>query len=280
MPSNQADFLVVGGGIAGASVAYELSATSTVILLEAEDAAGYHSTGRSAAVMSEIYGSALWSRPVTGSRGFLEDPPPGLSDVPLVLTRGALFLARPEERDDLQRQGEELIRRAPSESLAENVPDDIRMPPVGFGACPRSMVESEPCDAQADERQSSTSLISFNISSRYGDCRSRSASENGTPSIGSPTAGSICDFLQLKCDNADRGYASMFALCKSDRRFNEIARIEITPLRKAEFVALAGVRHRERKPPQRGPIDQLAEKASVSQFHGLEHGKPSASCLI
>src|SRR6516225_5889618 len=38
MPSNQADFLIVGGGIAGVSVAYELSATSTVILLEAESA--------------------------------------------------------------------------------------------------------------------------------------------------------------------------------------------------------------------------------------------------
>ena len=111
MASNRADFLVVGGGIAGASVAYELSAKSTVILLEAESAPGYHSTGRSAAVMSENYGPALWSRLVSASRGFLENPPLGFSEVPLVLPRGAMFLARPEEQAQLRLQGEELVRR-------------------------------------------------------------------------------------------------------------------------------------------------------------------------
>src|SRR6516162_710213 len=111
MPSNQADFLVVGGGIAGASVAYELSATSTVILLEAESATGYHSTGRSAAVMSENYGPTLWSRLVTASRAFLESPPPAFSEASLVLPRGAMFLARPEEQEQLQCRGEELVRR-------------------------------------------------------------------------------------------------------------------------------------------------------------------------
>ena len=111
MASNRADFLVVGGGIAGASVAYELSVRSTVILLEAENATGYHSTGRSAAVMSENYGPALWSRLVSASRAFLENPPLGVSDVQLVQPRGAMFLARPEEQERLQRQGEDLIRR-------------------------------------------------------------------------------------------------------------------------------------------------------------------------
>ena len=111
MASNRADFLVVGGGIAGALVAYELSARSTVILLEAENTTGYHSTGRSAAVMSENYGPALWSRLVSASRAFLENPPSGFSEVPLVLPRGAMFLARAEEQAQLQLQGEDLVRR-------------------------------------------------------------------------------------------------------------------------------------------------------------------------
>src|ERR1700690_1584101 len=111
MASNRADFLVVGGGIAGASVAYELSARSTVILLEAENTTGYHSTGRSAAVMSENYGPALWSRLVSASRAFLENPPSGFSEVPLVLPRGAMFLARAEEQAQLRLQGEDLVRR-------------------------------------------------------------------------------------------------------------------------------------------------------------------------
>lgn len=111
MVAQKADFIVIGGGIAGASVAYELSAKGSVILLEMENSTGYHSTGRSAAVISENYGPALWSRLVSASRSFLESPPRGFADVPLVSPRGALFLAREDEQADLQRQGDELLRR-------------------------------------------------------------------------------------------------------------------------------------------------------------------------
>ena len=50
------DFIVIGAGIAGASVASELAREHTVVLLEAEDAPGYHSTGRSAAMWVPEYG--------------------------------------------------------------------------------------------------------------------------------------------------------------------------------------------------------------------------------
>ena len=91
--ARNADFIVIGAGIAGLSVAYELSQHGAVVVLEAESAAGYHSTGRSAAIMSENYGPAIWRRLVTASRSFLETPPEGFSDVPLLSPRGALFLA-------------------------------------------------------------------------------------------------------------------------------------------------------------------------------------------
>ncbi|MGL4490312.1 MAG: FAD-dependent oxidoreductase, partial [Rhizobiaceae bacterium] len=42
------DIIVVGAGIAGASVAAYLSATRKVAILEMEDRPGYHTTGRSA----------------------------------------------------------------------------------------------------------------------------------------------------------------------------------------------------------------------------------------
>lgn len=106
-----ADFIVIGGGIAGASVGYELSLHGKVVVLEMEASAGYHSTGRSAAVMSENYGPALWSRLVTASRAFLEAPPDDFTDVPLVTPRGALFLARDGEQARLQDQAEEMLRR-------------------------------------------------------------------------------------------------------------------------------------------------------------------------
>lgn len=111
MSTEIADFIVIGGGIAGASAGYELSKKGKVVILEMESAPGYHSSGRSAAVMSENYGPALWSRLVTASRGFYENPPEGFTDVPLVTPRGALFLAKEHERDQLDAQAAELLRR-------------------------------------------------------------------------------------------------------------------------------------------------------------------------
>jgi D-arginine dehydrogenase len=129
MPVNRADFIVIGAGIAGASVAYELAAQDSAVLLEMESAPGYHATGRSAAIMSENYGPALWSRLVTGSRTFLEAPPAGFTDVPLVSPRGALFLARADERDALLQQDEEMRRRgAAVEVMAAR--DALRLCPV------------------------------------------------------------------------------------------------------------------------------------------------------
>ena len=51
------DVVVVGGGIAGASVAYELAATGAVTLLEAEPELGRHSTARSAATWIPGHGA-------------------------------------------------------------------------------------------------------------------------------------------------------------------------------------------------------------------------------
>ena len=58
MTQLSADFLVIGGGIAGMSAAAELAQDASVILLEAEEQLGYHSTGRSAAIFISNYGNA------------------------------------------------------------------------------------------------------------------------------------------------------------------------------------------------------------------------------
>ena len=50
------DILVVGGGIAGLSVAGRLSKSANVTLLEAEENLGHHSSSRSAAAFIEDYG--------------------------------------------------------------------------------------------------------------------------------------------------------------------------------------------------------------------------------
>ena len=48
------DFLVIGAGMAGASAAFELAEVGRVIVLEREEAPGYHSTGRSAAIARKM----------------------------------------------------------------------------------------------------------------------------------------------------------------------------------------------------------------------------------
>ena len=51
-----ADFLIIGGGIAGVSAAARLSALGKVVLLEAEDHLAHHTSGRSAAMYEPHYG--------------------------------------------------------------------------------------------------------------------------------------------------------------------------------------------------------------------------------
>jgi D-arginine dehydrogenase len=55
--TDSADVVVIGGGIAGASIAYELSATRSVVLFEAETALARHSTARSAATYIPGHGT-------------------------------------------------------------------------------------------------------------------------------------------------------------------------------------------------------------------------------
>jgi D-arginine dehydrogenase len=89
----EAEFLIIGAGIAGASAAYELSKQGKVLLLERESQPGYHSTGRSAALFTEAYGNATIRALTRASRSFFTAPPPGFSDAPLLAPRGVVTFA-------------------------------------------------------------------------------------------------------------------------------------------------------------------------------------------
>jgi D-arginine dehydrogenase len=92
--SSQFDVLVVGGGIAGASLGAEIAGRSKVAIIEAESHCGYHSTGRSAAFWLESYGGPIVARLTTASRNFLAEPPAGFSERGFLRTRGALHLSK------------------------------------------------------------------------------------------------------------------------------------------------------------------------------------------
>jgi D-arginine dehydrogenase len=102
-----ADILVIGGGIAGASAAYELAAAAKVILLERETHCGYHATGRSAASFTENYGTATVRRLAMAGRSFFESPPEGFAEHHLLKPRGMITIARADQIDALD---EELAR--------------------------------------------------------------------------------------------------------------------------------------------------------------------------
>lgn len=94
MPRRSYEVVIVGGGIAGASLAYFLTGRGVrdVLLLEREAQPAYHSTGRSAAVAVEWDPvPALQALKVQGA-AFLRQPPADFATQPLLLPTGILVL--------------------------------------------------------------------------------------------------------------------------------------------------------------------------------------------
>lgn len=93
MNGQQSDVVVIGGGIAGASVAYELASAASVTLVDMEDTLGHHATGRSAAMFLETYGGRDIRALTVASRAFLETAPSDFESE-LLRPRGLLQMAR------------------------------------------------------------------------------------------------------------------------------------------------------------------------------------------
>lgn len=102
------DYLIIGAGIAGASLAYRLKDRGTIKVVETESQAGYHSSGRSAAMFMETYGTATIRALTRASRQFFETPPDGFSEHSLLTDRGVLYIAREGQQALLARTLEQL----------------------------------------------------------------------------------------------------------------------------------------------------------------------------
>jgi D-arginine dehydrogenase len=86
------DVIIVGGGIAGASLGAEVAYARRTLIVEAEDYCGYHSTGRSAAFYLESYGG-LHVAPLTKASGaFLTSPPADFAERGFLHERGDLHV--------------------------------------------------------------------------------------------------------------------------------------------------------------------------------------------
>ncbi|MCA0929203.1 NAD(P)/FAD-dependent oxidoreductase [Ruegeria profundi] len=101
------DFLVIGGGIAGLSAGARLSARGRVTVLEAEDAIGYHASGRSAALFEQSYGPPSVVALNSASAAYLHDENGGY-----LTPRGILLVGRKEQQAAFEADAAALNMRA------------------------------------------------------------------------------------------------------------------------------------------------------------------------
>lgn len=88
------DIVVVGAGMAGASLAARLGKQARVLVIEAEESPGYHATGRSAAFWTESYGGPQ-VKPLTTASG------PELHRLGVLTPRGALTIGRTGQEHEI-----------------------------------------------------------------------------------------------------------------------------------------------------------------------------------
>lgn len=144
------DVAIVGAGIVGASVAFHLRAGTRAVVLESERAAGYHSTGRSAALFAASYGPLAVRALTRASRSFYQAPPAGFAEHPLLAARSVLLPA-PDDQiaaarslvDLLRAEGSAAQLLATREALAE-------VPVLQPQACAVAVRDPEAFDIDVD----------------------------------------------------------------------------------------------------------------------------------
>ena len=118
------DFIVIGGGIAGASAGFELANFGTVALLERESQFGYHSTGRSAAVFLKSHGPDVIRALASASKPFFLNPPAGFAEYPLLKNRGLLLVGGTDDSGELDSAAGECSKYV--EGIRRLNPDEAR----------------------------------------------------------------------------------------------------------------------------------------------------------
>jgi D-arginine dehydrogenase len=119
---DEADFLIVGGGMAGLSAASHLVRHGRTIVIEAEDALGYHSSGRSVSYSHFGIGNATVRALTAWSQVFFRSQPEGFCDTPLAIRSPSLQFADEESLDRLDamekaisEHGDPIVRLGPEE---------------------------------------------------------------------------------------------------------------------------------------------------------------------
>ena len=144
------DVVVVGAGIAGASLGHFLAPHRRTVIVERERQPGYHSTGRSAALFFESYGTPQVRALTRASRAFLDAPPPGFTDGPILSRRGAMLVAAPGEDDELAAAWDVLRTTSPRGELLDARAARARVPALREGRVLGAVFERDAADIDVD----------------------------------------------------------------------------------------------------------------------------------
>lgn len=139
--------VILGAGIAGASLAWRLAvAGHRVLLLEREAQPGYHATGRSAALFMESYGPPQVRALTRASRAFYRAPPSGFAPAPLLQPRGALYVAWHGQADALAALHAELAETTPGLQVLDATATVARAPCLRADTVHASLYDPDTAD--------------------------------------------------------------------------------------------------------------------------------------
>jgi D-arginine dehydrogenase len=144
------DFVIVGAGIAGASVAYELARNASVCVLEAESRPGFHSTGRSAALFTPTYGGREIRAVTRASQMFFDQPPANFSEHPLLTPRGCLYIARADQVTRLEEAVGQIRASGGTVSMLDAGQAMARVPLFRSGYLAAAALDSDSRDIDVD----------------------------------------------------------------------------------------------------------------------------------
>src|SRR5262245_26975018 len=87
--------VVVGGGFAGAAAAYHLAQAGLkdVLILERENACGYHASGRNAGLCRQLTDDDVVTDMAVRAAEFLRRPPAGFSQAQVFRQTGSLLVS-------------------------------------------------------------------------------------------------------------------------------------------------------------------------------------------
>jgi D-arginine dehydrogenase len=126
---NDADFLIVGGGVAGLSTGARLARHGRVVVLEAEEALGFHASGRSATFSHFGIGNRIVRALTAHSRAFFVDA----GEVALSRRSAALFVATEEMQEQLEALGRDMAAYTDSVRPADDAEMLRLFPPLRTG---------------------------------------------------------------------------------------------------------------------------------------------------